>query len=153
MALATLSFGLLSALSAAGAISDIVRRKLPNLLSLIMAISGLSLAFVIGGLVDLGWHAAHALVAFVIGYLMFSWGIFGAGDGKFYAAAATFFPLSQAPALGLAIVLSGGVLAILWFFTKRMIKGMKRRKDDFAKLPYGVAIAVGAVGLAARGVF
>lgn len=151
MPLTTLTFGVLLALSSIGAGSDIVRRKLPNLLSLVMAIAGLTLAFMVGGWEDLGWHAAHALVAFAIGYLMFILGIFGAGDGKFYAASATFFPLTQAPSLALAIVLSGGILAIFWIILKRMIKSMKRRKDDFAKLPYGVAIAVGAVGLASLG--
>ena len=151
MTLVMLWFGVLSALSAIGAMSDILRRKLPNILSLVMAVAGLALAFGSGGWADLGWHTAHALIAFVIGYLIFSWGVFGAGDGKFYAASATFFPLSQAPGLGLAIVLSGGVLAILWITLKRMIKGMKRRKDDFAKLPYGVAIAVGAVSFASLG--
>ncbi|SFO92845.1 A24 family peptidase [Qipengyuania nanhaisediminis] len=149
MALATISFGVLAALSSVGAITDIVTRKLPNILSLVLVLAGLGFALAIGGWAALGWHALHVVVAFAIGYFMFVWNIFGAGDGKFYAGSAAFFPIMDAPALALCIVLAGGVLALFWFTLKRFIKGMKRRKDDFAKLPYGVAIAVGSVGYAA----
>ncbi|MXO97147.1 peptidase A24 [Erythrobacter aquimaris] len=149
MALATISFGVLAALSSVGAITDIITRKLPNILSLVLALTGLGFALAIGGWAALGWHALHVIVAFLIGYLMFVWNIFGAGDGKFYAGSAAFFPLMDAPVLALCIVLAGGILALFWFTLKRFIKGMKRRKDDFAKLPYGVAIAVGSVGYAA----
>ena len=47
-----------------------------------------------------------------------------------------------------SIALAGFVLAVIWFTTKRVMHLGPRLKGDFAKLPYGVAIASGAVGFA-----
>ena len=148
MGLEALSFGVFAFLSLLGGVIDLFRRKLPNLLSLVIAAAGLGFAFASGGLDSLGWHAAHVAVAFGIGYGLFATGMFGAGDGKFYAAVASFFPLQQGLTLGLAIVLIGGLLAFIWIGTKMFVPSLKIRKDDYGKVPYGLAIAFGAVGLA-----
>ena len=149
MTLTSLSFGIFAALTSIGALIDILKRKLPNILSLVILLCGLGFALALSGWSGLGWHAAHAAVALVIGYALFATGMFGAGDGKFYAAVAAFFPLQQAPSLALAIVLLGGILAFFWIGTKMVVPSLKIRKDDFAKLPYGLPIACGAIGLAA----
>ena len=148
MALASLSFGVLAALSTIGALIDVLKRKLPNYLSLAIAIAGLGFAFAAAGWVGLGLHFAHVVVAFLLGYGLFAGGMFGAGDGKFYAGVAAFFPIQLAPALALAIVLLGGVMAIFWLMARKFNSNLRTRKDDFAKMPYGLAIAMGAVGLA-----
>ena len=74
--------------------------------------------------------------------------MFGAGDGKFYAGVAAFFPIQLAPALAFAIMLMGGVMAIFWLMARKSNPQLRARKDDFAKMPYGLAIATGAVVLA-----
>lgn len=148
MAIASLSFGVLAALSTIGALIDVFKRKLPNYLSLAIAIAGLGFAFAAAGWVGLGLHFAHVVVAFLIGYGLFAGGMFGAGDGKFYAGVAAFFPIQQAPALGITIVLLGGLIAIGWVTVRMFNRDLRLRKDDFAKMPYGLAIAIGAVGLA-----
>ena len=81
-------------------------------------------------------------------YLMFLAGIFGGGDGKFYAAVASFFPLAGMLPLFVAITLVGLVLAIFWFLIKRIWRGKFDKKGDFGKLPYGVAIGGGALAYA-----
>lgn len=148
MPLATIWLGVLGLFGGAGALLDIFTRKLPNILCGMMLLAGLVLAFMQGGITALGLHFAHAALALVVGYLLFMAGIFGGGDGKFYAAAASFFPLWEMLDLFIAMTASGFVLAVIWFTLKRTMRTMKDRKDDFAKLPYGVAIAIGAFALA-----
>lgn len=149
MAIASVWLGALGVFSVAGALLDAFKRKLPNLLCLAMLVAGLVLAFLSGGLTALGLHFAHAALALVIGYLLFMGGIFGGGDGKFYAATAAFFPITQMLGLIVGITMAGLVLAIIWFGLKRINRSLREKKGDFAKLPYGVAIAVGALAQAA----
>ena len=148
MAIATLWLGALGLFTSAGALLDIYTRRLPNSLCGAMLVAGLGLAFAGGGWVPLGLHAAHAALALVVGYLMFLAGIFGGGDGKFYAAVASFFPLAGMLPLFVAITLVGLVLAIFWFLFKRIWRGKFDKKGDFGKLPYGVAIGGGALAYA-----
>lgn len=148
MALAGLWLGALGVFSAAGALLDGYRRRLPNLLCGAMLLVGLALAFATGGFATFGLHLAHAVLALVIGYLLFMAGIFGGGDGKFYAATASFFPLWKMIGLIIAITAAGFLLAVFWFSAKRIWRSLRDLKGDFAKLPYGVAIAAGAVGYA-----
>ncbi|MBX7541298.1 A24 family peptidase [Qipengyuania sphaerica] len=145
MALASVWFGALSVFSATGAALDAFTRRLPNWLCGLMLLAGLVLAFVDGGISALGLHFAHSAVALAIGYGLFAIGVWGGGDGKFYAATASFFPITQILGLMVAITLCGLVVAILWF-GGRQIAGVKISKDsDFGKLPYGLPIAAGAI--------
>ena len=131
-----------------GALLDVVTRKLPNWLCLVMLLAGLGFGYALDGWSGLGLHAAHAALALGLGFLLFNWGVFGGGDGKFYAASAAFFPVTQMLTLFIAITFAGFILAVIWFGAKRGFKVNQRKKDDFAKLPYGVAIGLGSVALA-----
>ena len=148
MTIASVWFGALGVFAAIGALFDAIARRLPNLLCAAMLIAGLVLAFMGDGLSALGLHFVHALLALGIGYLLFLAGIFGGGDGKFYAATAAFFPLANLPGLIVAITAAGFVLAVLWFSAKKVSRKLRETKGDFAKLPYGVAIAAGAITFA-----
>ena len=148
MVLAGLWLGALGAFSAAGALLDAFRRRLPNLLCGAMMLVGLTLAFATSGFAMLGLHLVHVALALIIGYLLFMAGIFGGGDGKFYAATASFFPLWEMLGLIIAISFAGFFLAVSWFSAKRIWRSLLELKGDFAKLPYGVAIAAGAFGYA-----
>ena len=69
---------------------------------------------------------------------------------EFYAGLAAWFPLREAPLLIGIVSLAGLVLLVCWLLWRR---GRRRRprspfdqgSDVFDKLPYGVAIAAGAV--------
>ena len=148
MALATLWLGTLGLFSSTGALLDIFTRRLPNILCGVMLLAGLALAFAGGGWLALGLHGAHAALALVVGYLLFLAGIFGGGDGKFYAAVASFFPLTGMLLLFAAITAAGLLLAIFWLLFKRIWRGKIDKKGDFGKLPYGVAIGGGALAYA-----
>lgn len=148
MAITSIWLAVLGATSGLGALLDAFTRKLPNWLCLVMLVAGLAFGFVLDGWTGLGLHALHAALALGVGFLLFSWGVFGGGDGKFYAACASFFPANLVLVLFVSITSAGFLLALVWFATKRGFKVRQRTEDEFAKLPYGMAIAIGSVGLA-----
>ncbi|MBX7458993.1 prepilin peptidase [Qipengyuania sp. 1NDH17] len=148
MAIATLWLGALGLFTSTGALLDIFTRRLPNILCGVMLLAGFGLAFASGGWTALGLHAAHSVLALVVGYLLFLAGVFGGGDGKFYAAAASFFPLSGMLMLFVAITAAGLLLYIFWSLLTRIMPSRIGKGGDFGKLPYGVAIGGGALAYA-----
>lgn len=139
----------LTLLLAYGAYSDIRWRRLPNWLALAALVLGLVFAFSTGGLSALGWHGAHMAIALIVGMGLFAIGAFGGGDAKFYAGVAAYFSLGDAVQLLLWVSLAGLVTMIAWFALIRLpLLAERKREGDFAKFPYGVAIAIGAALLA-----
>lgn len=143
----------LTLLLAYGSFSDIKWRRLPNWLSLALLVYGLVWAAIgDGGLTSLGWHSAHAGAALVVGMALFATGVIGGGDAKFYTGTAANFALQQGVALLLWVSVIGFIAILLWVALKRLPPFSRRiRKGDFAKFPYGVAIALGGAGLAWAG--
>lgn len=136
-------FAVFASLMAAGAWLDLTRRLLPNLLCLAVALGGAMAMLLAGGWAMLGSSALHMLLALAGGMALFAGRMIGGGDAKFYAATALWFPLDGAIRFLLAVSLSGALLLIGWAIYR--IFARQRGQGDFAKLPYGVAIALGAV--------
>lgn len=90
----------------------------------------------------------HFLLALVVGMVLFSRGWVGGGDAKLYAAAALWFNWTGAAAL---IFLTGvsGLLLALAFIAAHMIGLRKDVPKEDRRIPYGVAIAAGAILAAA----
>lgn len=141
------SGGLLIAAGVVASWGDLFQRRIPNWLCAVTAIAGLALGLVIGGLPLLGWQTLHAAIALMAGMLLFRIGLVGGGDAKFYAAVAAWFPLAVAPRLLMSVALSGLALLVVWFVYRRaMGKPISRAGNNPGdKLPYGIAIAIGAV--------
>lgn len=136
----------LSLLLAWGAFTDVTARRLANWLSLVLFVTGLAFALATGGFSALGWHAAHAIIVLLIGMGLFAIGAFGGGDAKFYAGMAAWFPLSAALKLFVLVAISGLVLMIGWMILRRtLLKPREPAQGDFAKFPYGIAIATGGI--------
>lgn len=105
-----------------------------------------------GGLLS---AALHMMIALGVRMGLFGLGMIGGGDAKFYAATAMWFGLAEAMRLLLAVSILGFVLLAIFMTFKwlmRVYKNQARAKGDFAKLPYGVAIATAAV-LAKSGLY
>lgn len=142
------SLSVLTVLAAAGAYSDWRYRRLPNVLCLVAFGAGLVFGAVAHGAAWAGIAALHAVLSLLVGMFLFSRGWIGGGDAKFYAALAAWFPLSAAWVLITSVSLVGLVLLMVWFpFRKKFSPktGKNAQATDFAKLPYGVAIAGGAL--------
>lgn len=140
----------LVALTIAGLLAswfDIRERRLPNWLCLAIALAGLTFATFDGGVSALGWQALHATIALVVGMGLFAARIIGGGDAKYYAATAAWFGLSSGLHLLVNVALSGIVVLAVWGIARRArgLAVFQRGESDQAKLPYGVAIALGAI--------
>jgi prepilin peptidase CpaA len=126
---------------------DIRERRLPNWLVLATAVAGLSLAAWQGGVQVLPWHLAHFAIALAVGIGLYAIRALGAGDAKYYAALAAWFTLGLAIKLLMAVSFAGLVLALGWLAWRKFSGNPAPRKplDDMDKVPFGVAMAVGAV--------
>jgi prepilin peptidase CpaA len=127
--------------------SDTFQRRISNWLCLLTAAAGFAVAAVTAGVPEMGSHALHAAVALVTGMVLFRFGMIGGGDAKFYTACAAWFAWGDAPRLLLAVSLAGLVLFLGWFTIRRIMRKPIRARSEshFDKLPYGIAIAAGAV--------
>ncbi|AOL93198.1 A24 family peptidase [Porphyrobacter sp. LM 6] len=134
-----IGLGLLAGLAAYGSWTDISRRHLSNWLCLATLIGGLAFAAIGGDLSVFLSHLAHFGIALVIGIGLFAVKAWGGGDGKFYAAVASWIPLGSFFVLVLAISLVGLVMMMAMLVKHR---GRLLRKDS-PGVPYGVAIGLG----------
>ncbi len=148
---AALPLSVLVLLGAVGSWLDVSQRRLPNWLCLLALIAGLAFSFLSAGWVGAGMAAGHAVIALLLGMLLFAGGIIGGGDAKFYAGLAAWLPITQGLFLVVSVALSGLVLTVMMLLPLRRraranIGGLRPQTPDiFGQVPYGMAIAIGAV--------
>ena len=139
---------ILAALSVVAAWYDLRERRIPNWITALTAIAGLSFATVHSPTWSAaGSHALHMLAALAICMVLFRLGVFGGGDAKFYAAVGSWFALGDGILLMLNVVLAGLVLLVAWFIVRRW-RGIPIRRPVATRgssLPYGIAIGCGAI--------
>ena len=144
---------------ALAALSDARRYIIPNELSLALIISFL-VAFVFSGLgwAELGQALALFALVLSIGMALWALGYLGAGDVKLLAAIAPWLGWADFANALLMITVCGGALCLgflgarkmahWWPRTGLMLPGLARlgaQNVREIKIPYGVAIAVGAM--------
>jgi prepilin peptidase CpaA len=143
------AFLVLLGLMATAAWLDVMQRRLPNWLCLAVVLAGGVATTMLGGAGGLLSAAIHLVIALVVGMGLFRLGMVGGGDAKFYAATALWFGLAEAVRLLMSVTILGVVLLGAFIIFNRLSravkKGQERAQGDFAKLPYGVAIAAGAL--------
>ena len=141
-------------LFAVGAISDLVRYRIPNWVSLSL-VAAFALAFVLSGqpLAVAGAHLLAGLVALAATVGLFAIGAFGGGDIKFFSAGALWAgPLALAD-FAFWMAIAGGVLAVSLLVIRRTPLSTLSTDSPSGHhvlkprtgMPYGVAIAVGAM--------
>ena len=129
-------------LIAAAAIEDAVRLRISNLTNVAILVLGVAT-------LALNWngewwqHILAFAIALTFGVGLFSIGWLGGGDAKFVAATAFAFDLEGLMRFLLSTTIAGGLLAILFFGPTLLLKRREGRKNR--NLPYGIAIAAGAV--------
>lgn len=137
----------------AAAILDVASFTIPNRLT-----AGLALAFVPAALLlhmpapELGACVLTGAVALAVGVGLFAAGWCGGGDAKLIAACALWLGWRAIPAFLLVTSLAGGALAIVMILARKTVPAtaggpawLGRLLGPDQHLPYGVAIAAGAL--------
>jgi prepilin peptidase CpaA len=108
-------------------------------------------------LAEMAWHLLAGSILFFAGYALFALRLFGGGDAKLMAAAGLWFGTSGSLNFLIMTAIAGGILALIvaaWsaFSLSWEISGSERtlplrqRLSQWApKVPYGIALAVGAI--------
>lgn len=129
-----------------GSWTDVRERRLPNWLSGLTLVAGLTVSFALGGAEGLMASALHFALALAMGIVLTALGMVGAGDAKYYAAMAGFFSWRDAAALTGFIGIGGLVLLVAWFSYRQLARARYGAANTAqGQLPFGVAIALGSV--------
>jgi prepilin peptidase CpaA len=139
------------------AISDILRFRIPNRVS--VAIVLLYPAYLLSASQPVDWLPAVgiAVACLIVGILLFSMKACGAGDAKLFAAAALWAGPEMILPFGLYTSLAGGVMVLFMWLQHRLARApsigmvLQTTADaGFVKqpMPYGAAIAVGGLYVA-----
>lgn len=144
------ALALLAPIAVVGAWLDVSQRRLPNWLCAVALVFGIAVSYLAGGWVGLVFALAHAVLALLVGMALFAVRVIGGGDAKFYAALAVWFPIQQGLFLLVSVACAGLFLAIAILMRRRKPRRPANGlvgpdDDDFRKVPYGVAIAAGAL--------
>jgi prepilin peptidase CpaA len=145
--LTLLIFPLLMAFAAA---YDCLALTISNRLCLIVAGSFFPLA-VLAGLAptQMLLHATCGLAMLGIGFALFARGWIGGGDAKLFAAAALWFGWGSVASFAAIVAIAGGVLTLAVITLRaswhRLPPFAARWIQPQAELPYGVALAAGAL--------
>ncbi|RVU35190.1 pilus assembly protein CpaA [Hwanghaeella grinnelliae] len=145
--------GTFAIMVAAAAFTDIKHRLIPNTLCLIIAALWVPYAIFMTG--DFLYPFITAFIILVLGIAAFSRGFLGGGDAKLLAVCALWMGSEQILPFLFQTALAGGAMAILWRFEAPVRLALARGGLDVQvvvtrELPYGLAIAVGALLAAAR---
>jgi prepilin peptidase CpaA len=137
----------LGAICVAGAYFDLRYRRLPNWLCAVAFVSGLVFVAATAGWVATAMALVHAALALLVGAGLFALGGIGAGDAKYYAGLAAWFALRDGALLLTAVSLVGLILIVGWLAWRMSTRrrGATPPSHPFDKLPYGIAVSVGAV--------
>jgi prepilin peptidase CpaA len=136
---------------AAAALTDVAGRRIPNRLVLALAALAalrIGLALASGaGPAGVAADIGVALAVFLVGALVFHFGMIGGGDVKLIAAGVLWTGAGAAGEFLLATAIAGGVLAGAFLLQTRLAP---RPEGAAAKLrppslPYGIAIAAGGI--------
>lgn len=141
---------LLMVLLALAALQDSIQLKISNLICGAVLLLGIATVALVGFRLDLWQNFLAFAAALTLGTMLFSAGKLGGGDVKLLAVTIFWFDLSGALWFLLSVAISGGVLALFiltlraagWSDAMRQRAVILRRNGG---IPYGVAIAVGAL--------
>jgi len=145
---------LLPLLAVAAGIFDFFTMRIPNWLNAAIALSMVAAAVLLGMPLQLfGLHLLTGAGVLVLGFGLFAGGFIGGGDAKLLAAVALWMGWPQVVMFLVVTSLAGGALAIamkVWQaigieHTVRDAAWLKQVFRAKLDLPYGAAIAVGAI--------
>ncbi len=140
----------LYALLLAAAVGDIRSMRIPNFIPLsIVAALVTALAAASAPADAYAKAAVSGLVGLAIGYGFFALRLMGGGDGKLFAAAATWFTAGALLSVGLWVSISGIAVALAALMVRTLRRASQAEHSGPSPMktpiPYGVAIAAGVI--------
>ena len=143
----------------AAALNDLCVYRIPNWI--VVVIVALYPVFVFSTELPIDWlyALAGAVGAFAIGFALFSFGFMGGGDVKLISATSLWAGPTHIVEFLLVTAIVGGLMSIIMVTPARLALasafdtfGLHRPREILLAnvLPYGVAIAVGGVGVGLR---
>jgi prepilin peptidase CpaA len=128
----------------AAAVWDVRTRTIPNALNAAIALLAIPFWWASGMKLwpDMVFQLGIGLALFGAFTAAFALGAMGGGDVKLIGALGLWLPLNAVMALLVIMSLAGGVLTLVMLVRHRLAK-----HEHPLEIPYGVAIAVGAVWL------
>ncbi|GLR46565.1 A24 family peptidase [Sphingomonas astaxanthinifaciens] len=132
------------------ALQDSVMLKISNYIVGAVLLLGIVAAVMVGPRLELWENGVVFLLALVIGTFLFGRGILGGGDVKLFAATVLWFEFGGALRFLIYTALSGGLLAVLIIALRVVpwpdaLRSRVRVLQPKAGIPYGIAIAAGAI--------
>ncbi|MHC3126730.1 pilus assembly protein CpaA [Brevundimonas sp. GN22] len=137
-----------------GGVYDLTTMKIPNWISIALAVAFVPVAL----MVQLPWQdialsLGIGLAALVIGIALFAFRILGGGDAKLLSASLMWVGMSGALGFVLVTAIAGGALSLYLLAARKWWpmmpwtapKWFTRLMEPKGDIPYGIAIAVGAV--------
>ena len=142
---------ILCALVITAGVQDFLRLKISNAFPVGVLLAGVVAIGMRGLSLDVWENVAVFAALLGVGTLLFAGGYMGGGDVKLFAAVGLWTDFERALVLIPAVLLTGGVLALL-LLSRRLVPlpanaagGPRKNK----KVPYGVAIAIGTLAVVA----
>lgn len=129
---------------AGAAIEDAVRLRISNLTCGAVFVSALLAMALHGFTLSLWQNFAIFLLILAIGMPAFAAGWFGGGDIKLLAAIGLWLDFNAVVGMIVAVLMAGGVLALVYLAARRVTRPNPQSPNDYAKVPYGLAIVFGA---------
>jgi len=142
------------ALMAFAAASDLLTMTIPNRVSLLLIGGFFALAFITGMSWEaIGWHSLAGLTVLVVAFACFAFGWIGGGDAKVAAAAGLWIGFGYLLDYLTFAAIAGGILTfVILLFRKWPLPSflisqdwLTRLHDKNTGIPYGIALAVGAL--------
>ena len=135
---------------------DLTTMKIPNRLSLILAIGYFAAAAVSGvTLAEIATHVAVGAAMLIFTFALFSFGWIGGGDAKLAAATALWLGWTPLAEYGFISALAGGGLTLVILFGRKFkLPDVLASQNWIARLhnaktgiPYGIALALGGLAV------
>ena len=165
MSATLINIALLIPLALVIAYYDVRYRRIPNPFVVATFLSGLAMHSISGGLGGLYSSLAGCALAFVLMFVLHTFGAMGAGDVKLFAAIGAVTGVGLVLPTFLVVILTGGVLAVVSMIRAGMVATTMHRvlqilvgllpgwqmpkfavpSDRRHTIPYGVAITIGSI--------
>ena len=144
--------GIFLTLCVIAAMLDVHRLTIPNWLNHSMVVLFIPAAAVSGlPLEIIGGHVLVAALAFLIAFGLFAFNIFGGGDAKMIPAVMLWLGPQASLSFVMVMALAGGACALLILLVRGTVPAgavpgiIRAPFEEKAGVPYGVAIAAGAI--------